>query len=187
MALEQDSRRLTFNEYLSLPEGHYQLIEGYLIVTPAPSLRHQTLQWQLLAALGPYARDHQLGHIFGAPCDVLLREGEPAVVVQPDVLLVATGGRAELTEARVVGPPDLVVEILSPGNARLDSVKKRALYEEHGVLEYWMVLPDLEQVEVLRRDINGKFGRPAVFESDDTLTTPLLPGFELPVRQLFQV
>jgi Uma2 family endonuclease len=186
MALEQDSRRLTFKEYLALPEGHYQLIEGVLVVTPAPSLRHQTLQWQLLAALGPYVRDHQLGRVFGAPCDVLLRAGDPAVVVQPDVLFVASGGRAELTEARVVGPPDLVIEILSPGNARLDSVKKRALYEEHGVIEYWMVLPDLEQVEVLRRVVNDKFGRPVVFESDDTLTTPLLPGFELSVRHVFQ-
>ena len=83
MAIEQDAPRLTFDEYLALPEGHYQLIEGVLIVTPAPSLRHQTLQWQLLAALGPHVRDHQLGHIFGAPCDVLLQLSDPAIVVQP--------------------------------------------------------------------------------------------------------
>jgi Uma2 family endonuclease len=79
-----------------------------------------------------------------------------------------------------------VVEVVSHSNARHDSIKKRQLYADYGVQEYWMVLPELEQVEVLRREGGPGFGRPVVLEAGDHLTTPLLPGFELAVQQLFE-
>ncbi len=78
-----------------------------------------------------------------------------------------------------------MVEVLSPGDPRLDSVKKREIYASCGVREYWMVLPDLDQVEVLRQAPAGGFDRPILLEPGDVLTTPLLPGFELPLAELF--
>ena len=110
-----------------------------------------------------------LGHVYDAPTDVVLSEADPAVVVQPYVLFVAPRGRATLTAQGVSGPPDLVVEVLSPGNASLDAIKKRELYGKFGVQEYWMVLPELLQIEVLRRSHDGGFELPLadLFEPED--------------------
>lgn len=74
--------------------------------------------------------------------------------------------------------------MLSPSHLALDLVKKRALYEAHGVREYWIVFPEADQVQVLRRGEAG-FERPALLEAPDLLTTPLLPGFELPLTAYF--
>lgn len=186
MALEREAPLVTFAEYQALPEGSYNLIDGVLIVTPAPTLHHQIIQIRLIAFLYPYVRTHRLGIVCGAPCDVVLREADPAIVVQPDVLFVARIGRARLTKAGIDGPPDLAVEILSPGSVKLDSVKKRQLYATYGVREYWMVLPDLEQVEVLRQAGEGAFARPILLEAVDMLTTPLLPDFSLSLTELFE-
>lgn len=185
MALEQGNPRITLAEYMALPEGHYNLIEGVLLVTPAASPRHQTLVQRLTTALSTHVHARKLGAVWPS-VDVFLREIDPAVVVQPDVLYVARGGKARVERRGVVGAPDLAIEVLSPGNPRLDTVKKRALYDEFGVIEYWMVLPDLDQVQVLRRDANGQFGHPMLLDADEVLSTPLLPGFELPLTELFE-
>lgn len=185
MALEQGNPRLTYAEYLTLPEGHYNLIDGVLLVTPAASPRHQTLVMRLAMALTLFVRPRKLGAVWASPLDVTLREADPAIVVQPDVLYVARDGAARITRRGVSGPPDLVVEVLSPGNPRLDAVKKREIYASCGVREYWMVLPDLDQVEVLRQRPTGGFERPTLFEPGDMVTSPLLPGFELSLADLF--
>jgi Uma2 family endonuclease len=187
MAIESRHPLITFAAYLALPEGNYDLIEGELIVTPAPSLLHQQLQAHLLSALHGWNRQQGLGMVCGAPTDVVLEETDPAVVVQPDVLFVAKTGAARLTKRGVVGPPDLVVEIVSPGTTRLDGVKKRALYERHGVREFWLVLPDLDQIEALRLDATGRFFAPTLIDATGILESPLLPGFSLPLSELFDV
>jgi Uma2 family endonuclease len=139
-----------------------------------------------VGAIESYVRTHRLGVALGAPFDVILRRQDPAVVVQPDFLFVARAHMDRMQESGLFGPPDLVVEVVSPSNARHDSIKKRQLYADHGVQEYWLVLPEVEQVEVLRREGGPGFGRPTVVEAGDVLTTPLLPGFELAVADLFE-
>jgi Uma2 family endonuclease len=176
---------MSYKEYTALPEGRYELIEGEFIVTPSATPRHQLLVGALHFALLGFVRAHRLGQVFQAPLDVLLREPDPALVVQPDLPFVPREGAARVAERNVVGPPALVVEALSPSNAKHDAVRKRALYEAHGVQEYWMVLPDLEQIEVLRLNEDRRFERPQLLEAPDILTTPLLPGFELPLAELF--
>lgn len=185
MALEWNEQPMTLAAYLELPEGSYNLIEGRLYVSPSASPWHQSLVIRLAAALEAFVRPARLGRVYAAPLDVYLREEEPAIVVQPDVLFVARDGKAQVTRRGIQGPPALAVEVLSPSNASLDAVKKRAIYERVGVEEYWMVLPDLEQVEVLRREGAG-FARPQLLEHGDTLTTPLLPGFAFAIADLFE-
>ena len=185
MALERGDRLTTYAEYLALPEGHYDLIDGVLLMTPAASPRHQSLVVRLTVALATHVRAQQGGAVWAAPLDVVLREADPALVVQPDVLYVSRGGAARVNRRGVAGPPDLVIEVLSPSNPRLDAVRKRQIYADHGVREYWLVLPDLEQVEVLRQAATGGFARPLLLDRGDTLETPLLPGFALPLAELF--
>ncbi|MDB5099504.1 MAG: hypothetical protein JWM80_3925 [Cyanobacteria bacterium RYN_339] len=184
MALERNEQLMTFAEYRELPEGCYNLIEGHLIMTPAPSLWHQCLSSRLNDALKAYVSSRNLGWVYYAPLDVILSETFPPIVMQPDVLFVARDGEAQRTSKGIAGPPALVIEVLSPSNQSLDAIKKRALYERFGVQEYWMVLPDMAQVEVLRRE-GERFARPLLLEAPDVLATPLLPGFGLDLAGLF--
>lgn len=186
MAVEPRRARMTYAAYCALPEGRYDLLEGELVMTPSPSRRHQLIQLRLAAALLAWAEERDAGHVYGAPLDVLLRAADPAVVVQPDVVYVAPGSQATLTDGGIEGPPDLVVEIVSPGSVREDGVRKRALYEAHGVPEYWLVLPDLDQVEVMTLGSDGRFERPRLCDTRDALSSARLPGFSLTLASLFR-
>ena len=87
----------------------------------------------------------QLGEVFPAPVDVLL---SPLTVVQPDLVFVAQGRRDIITERAIEGPPDLVVEILSPTTAEHDRQQKAQIYARYGIPHYWIVAPDQRQLEV---------------------------------------
>ena len=91
-----------------------------------------------------------------------------------------------LTTQHVRGAPDLVVEILSPGTRRTDEITKRRLYERFGVQEYWVLDPELDSVKAYRRG-EAAFERVAELnaEGEDVLTTPLLPGWSMPVAEIF--
>jgi Uma2 family endonuclease len=133
MALERDRAYTSLAAYRALPEGHYDLIEGELFVTPSPTYRHQVIKGTAYRALFAHAQAHQAGWVLDAPLDVTLVETEPPVVVQPDVLFLARAHGDRIVQGGVDGPPDLVVEIVSPGSMRLDGVRKREHYERHGV------------------------------------------------------
>lgn len=184
MALEQGNRFITLEDYMALPEGCYDLIEGELFVTPAPLVPHQELAMRLYVAIGGYVRANRLGKAYPAPTDVYFRSSEPAVVLQPDLLFVTAPTKGRLTRRGVEGPPDLVVEIVS--DMRIDGNRKRAIYERFGVPELWLILPELSQIEILRLGPANKFGRPALHEAPDVVTTPLLPGFGLDLTDFFE-
>jgi len=127
--------------------NRYETIAGELFVTPAPSLRHQAVLARLHLAIGPYVERHQLGNLLFAPLDVVYG---PMTLVEPDLLFVSSKRRQVLTEREVIGAPDLVVEVLSPSTARTDRGRKRALYQETGVREYWIVDAERNRVEIWR-------------------------------------
>jgi Uma2 family endonuclease len=179
--------KLTYEDYLYFPEDgrRHELIDGEHFVTAAPNIKHQTTVSRLHLSLGGFVRVGRLGEVWPAPMDVVLAESD---VVQPDLLFVskarlylAAGG------ANIQGAPDLVVEVLSPKTRRTDAITKRHLYEKYGVLEYWIVDPELETVEIYRL-IGGAFRREAELstEQEDVLTTPLLPGLEIALTEIFE-
>ena len=108
-------------------------------MTPAPATRHQIIVGRLLHLLLSYLETHPVGTVLTAPYDVLLSDTD---IVQPDVLYVRNNSKAQVTEKNVQGPPDLVVEILSPGTAARDRDLKRKRYERFGVQEYWPLIRD---------------------------------------------
>jgi Uma2 family endonuclease len=107
-------------------------------------------------------------------------------VVVPD-LLVVMGDQDVLTKKNCHGAPALVIEILSPATAARDRTKKRVLYERCGVREYWVVDPRGDAITVHRRS-GDRFDKPVVFRASEaqTLETPLLPGFSLPLTPYFR-
>ena len=108
-------------------------------------------------------------------------------VVEPDLLFVAADQSAILTDKHVRGAPALVIEILSPRTRKTDELTKRRLYERAGVREYWIVDPELDVVQVFRREVQG-LSRVADLsrEAGDNLTAPLLPGLAISLPELFR-
>lgn len=188
MALELPKPPIGYAEYAAIDDGNrYQLIEGELFMTPSPSQRHQRVLGQLYGAFFVHLREHGGGDVFFAPFDVVLKASKPGTVVQPDLMFISNERHERLTEANVQGAPDLVVEVLSPSNARLDTIRKLAIYAASGVREYWIVPDDFDRVEVLRRAPDGGFQRPELYLPGDVLQTDLLPGLAIPVESLFEL
>jgi Uma2 family endonuclease len=176
--------RLTHADYLLFPDDgkRHELIGGEHFVTPSANLRHQRISANLFRRLDSFLREHQLGEVFFAPLDVIFTDHD---VVEPD-LIVVLRERSAILQDWVRGVPDLLVEIVSPSNRRHDEVRKRDLYERVGVSEYWLVDPEVEMVKVYRRE-GPRFGRPEQLSLHraDVLTSSLLPGFSLPLAEVF--
>jgi len=179
--------RFTYEDFLLFPDDgkRHEIIDGEHYVTPAPNLRHQDLAGRLYIAIGNYLAHHPgTGRVFVAPLDVVFSLYD---VVEPDLLFVAGDQLAILTPQNVQGAPALVVEVLSKGTRKRDEQIKRRLFERGGVREYWLVDPELDLVKVHRREEGGPLPRVAELtaENHEVLTTPLLPGFSLPLAAFF--
>lgn len=139
-------RQWTVDDLQDLPDdgNRYEIIDGELFVTPAPSLRHQEAIARLYLILHDYLERERVGHVFFAPADVIF---SPRRAVQPDLLVtpLVAGRRPERFEdvKRLL----LAVEVLSPTTARADRVSKRKLYREEPVDEYWIVDLDARAIE----------------------------------------
>lgn len=136
---------VTVEEYLAMPETTIQhnLIEGRLYVSAAPTPRHQEIVGRLFARLLGFA-DESGGRAYPAPTDFMLGDG---AVVQPDIGYIGPD-RLDIVQERVLGGPDIAIEILSPGTRRFDRVRKLRTYEKNGVREVWLVDPDSQTVIV---------------------------------------
>jgi len=179
-------QKLTYDDFLLFPDDgmRHELIDGEHYETPSPILRHQAISGRLYLAIGGWLRDHPSGQIFYAPLDVILSRFD---VVEPDLLYVSNERATALLSGNwVTGAPDLVVEIGSPGTRRRDETIKRRLYENSNVLEYWVVDPEVDVIRVYRRS-GDRFEGPVELsaEAGDVLTTPLLPGLEIPLADVY--
>ena len=183
MATTQPVVKLTCEDYRTASaDERYELLDGDLVMVAAPNLKHQKVLRRLSQGLGQFIDEHGLGEFFFAPCDVVLSDTD---VVQPDLLFVSREREHLLSGGEnVQGAPDLVVEILSPATADRDRGYKRELYGRHGVTEYWLVDPIAETVSIHRRR-EGVLAVTRTFSRKQTLRSPLLPGLELDLNDVF--
>jgi len=178
-----EKKRYTYRDYLSFPDDGYtyQIIDGEVFMAPAPSPYHQRISRNIEFILWRFVSERGLGEVLDAPCDVVLSEEN---VVQPDLLFISRERLSIIGEASVNGPPDLVVEIISPSTETLDREVKRRLYERFGVKEYWVVDPERREIEIwLLRE--GRFELYGRFGPGQTLTSPVLKGLEFEVGEVF--
>jgi Uma2 family endonuclease len=176
------SVKFTYQDYLRLPEDRrYEIIDGELFLTPAPGTYHQRIEMKLLFLLFGHVKEHDLGEVLPAPCDLVLSQTD---VVQPDIFFIAKERREIVGEKYVSAAPDLVVEILSESTAKRDRGIKAKMYERFGVPELWIVDPWTKRVEIFRR-LEGKLQPHAVFGFSETLLTPTFPGLEIPLAEVF--
>ena len=159
----------------------HELWDGALIMSPTPSFFHQEIAFRFHRALHDWVATHKLGKVIGAPIDMVL---SPHRAVQPDVAFIAKD-RLAIIQRVIVGPADLVAEVVSLGGRNRDRIEKRDLYEQHGVKEYWIIDPEPETVEVLAL-VNGRYELVRRSLPGETASSRLLPGFEVSVSYLFR-
>jgi Uma2 family endonuclease len=173
----------TAQDYKNLPETgpRYQLVDGNLIVAPAPNRYHQDISRNLEFILCAYLKKHPIGKMYHAPFDVYLDEHN---VFQPDILFVSKERAGILTDQGAEGAPELIVEILSPSTAQLDLDRKKKVYAQHRVIELWIIVPETRQVQIYR--LQEHPGRPsAIYERADVFESILLPGLRLEAAEIF--
>jgi len=185
MTVQPPARLFSYDDYAAIGDGRrYQVLDGELVLTPSPFRRHQRLLGRLFRWASDHVDETGAGEVFIAPFDVVLAAASPATVLQPDLLFVAKGRPGVSTKANVQGPPDLVVEILSRSTARLDRVRKLALYARFGVPEVWFLPYDDARIDVLR--LAGEtYGEPQAFRAGDAFASLALPGLAIDVGALF--
>lgn len=178
-----EALKFTYSDYLLLPDNgkRYEILEGELLMSPAPNAKHQTTLIRLVRILSAYVEKNILGQVFIAPFDVVISKND---VVQPDLIFIPTKNEFKIKSSHMEGAPDLVVEIVSPGSAQRDRIIKRKIYALHGVKEFWLVHPEKEQIQILRLE-KGDFKRIAELKREDILTSPLLSGLEIRLVDVF--
>ncbi len=180
--------RLSVEEFMELPDTYdkrkMELDEGELYIMPRPRTGHQFLQIRVAGYVDRYLDEFndppaQVFH------DVIVALSlESRILYSPDLVVILQGGRATVTDRMVEGVPDIVLEILS-SDRRRDLVRKRQVYAEAGVPEYWIFDPREDTAALLElRD--GQYVERAVLTAADTLTTPLMPGFAIPLADVFR-
>ena len=182
-------RRFTYADYCSWPEDErWELIDGVAFdMSPAPARIHADLTKMLFLFLQGYFESRAC-KVYFAPFDVRLPETNESAenietVVQPDILVVCDNEKLDDKGCR--GAPDLAIEILSPSTASKDCIQKRALYEKHGVKEYWLVDPWNRVVTIYCLGSDNLFGKPLVFGDTDKVKVGLFPDLEIDLSTIF--
>ena len=174
--------KFTYQDYINTPDDkRYELIDGELILAPAPRRDHQTVDTRLGWRIARFVEENALGVVYSAPRDVVLSDTD---VVQPDLMFISNERMHIDTEAEIWGGPDLVIEILSPSTAGRDRTVKQVLYARHGVNEYWLIDVDARTIEVLLLGDQG-FEPITTYGEGDTLASPTLPGFSILVDDVY--
>ncbi|MGH9835216.1 MAG: Uma2 family endonuclease [Blastocatellia bacterium] len=191
VAEREIKKKITYEEYLAMPETNlrYEIVDGEMIMSPAPTSEHQWFLSNLFNTLCAYVKRKKLGVVLPAPVDVLIRKA-PLKTRQPDILYLSaerTGirGRDQLREMPVIEvAPDLVVEVLSPSDTRGVLRNKLQDYIKIGVRECWLISSEAETVEVLKLSPEGP-KRIHLFGAGDTLRSEILPGSKMKVDDIF--
>ena len=173
----------TYEDYAALPDDglRYEIVNGVLVMAPAPTPEHQDIVGEIYVALRAYVKLAGLGRVFMGPLDVQL---SPENTFQPDLVVLLNAHLERVTEKKISGAPDLAVEIASPSTAAYDRLTKYEKYAQAGITEYWIVKPTRRTVEVLVLE-NGEYRSLGVFSEQATLPSQVIPGLPVRVEQFF--
>ena len=179
-----ENRSFTYADYLKWEEPvRYELFNGEAFMMASPSVAHQALQAGLTAMFDNWLQGKSC-KVFGSPLDVRLfpkNDKSDTTVVQPDMLVVCD--QSKLSKGSVDGPPDLIIEIMSPSNTHSELFRKFHYYLKAGVREYWVIDPELKKVSVHVYE-NGHYIS-TNYEDNDRIPVTILPGLEISLKELW--
>ena len=178
--------RMSLDEFLALGEtdGKWELDDGVLYIMASGTPDHQFLGLEFSRRILDYldSFDEPPAHLFQEMTTILSRELQRAP--EPDIVVILSEKRDIIGRTHVEASPDIVAEILSTDRNR-DLVRKRQIYAEAGVLEYWLIDPENDSVMQLElRD--GEYFQRVILGAGDALTTPLLPDLSIPLAEVFR-
>ncbi len=177
--------KLTYDDLESIPQeregDRHEIIDGELVVTPSPAPVHQIISRSLFRRLDQHVIAGELGEVLYAPIDIRLT---PDNVLILEIMFIARDRTHVVGTKAVDAPPDVVVEILSPGTRRRDLTVKRDLYARFGVREYWIADPAAGTVEVLER-IGNSF-TPVPLLDEGMIQSRVLPELRLTLEMVFE-
>ncbi len=173
----------TYEDYAALPADgrRYEIVNGVLVMAPAPTPEHQDIVGEIYVALRAYVKLAGLGRVFMGPIDVQL---SPENMFQPDLVVLLNAHLERVAEKKITGAPDLAVEIASPSTAAYDRLTKYEKYAQAGITEYWIVKPTSRTVEVLVLE-RGEYRSLGIFSGQQTLPSRVVPGLPVMVEQFF--
>ncbi len=176
------NRKLDYSDYAAIPDDgrRYEVLEGSLHVTPAPSTGHQHAAKRLFRQVEEYFEGRSLGEVFFSPIDVILG---PHDVVQPDLVVVAR--REQVSKRGVEGVPLLVIEILSPSTREHDRSRKATRYAALGIPHFWLVDPDARRIECYRLE-GPRYALATRGEGAAAVSHPDWPGLTLELAPLWR-
>jgi Uma2 family endonuclease len=185
------SQEYTYADYMQWTfEERLELIKGKIFkMSPAPSPTHQLVPVEITRELANYLKGKSC-KVFSAPFDVRLahlgkKDKEIITVVQPDICVICD--TTKIDGRGCLGAPDIIIEILSPGNSKTELKNKYEVYEECGVKEYWLIVPEMPGVFVYILNPDGRYVGVRPQFDEIVLTTPILPGFQLDLDEVFGV
>lgn len=158
-----------------------EIINGEEVVSPSPFGKHQDIASKLHIAIGYYVQTKKLGKIFSS-LDVIFEEG--MYRFQPDILFIRNENMG-IFQDWVRGVPDMVCEIVSSGSYDKDTVVKRAIYEKYRVPEYWIVIPELQVVEILTIE-GDKYKQYCIAGLEGVVTSKVIDGLTITVKEIFE-
>lgn len=184
------SKTYTYADYLQWKfEERIELIKGKIFkMSPAPSSFHQEIAVEITRVFANYLKG-KMCKVYPAPFDVRLTKKslmneDVITVVQPDICVVCD--RRKIDKAGCIGTPDIVVEILSPGNNKTELQNKYDVYEENGVQEYWIVSPQDKTFFKYILNQDGVYFPSKLLTTGSEVTTPVLPCFVMSLEEVFK-
>ena len=174
----------TYEDYLRLEDDkRYEVINGRLTELTTPTPLHQGILGNIVFLVWDFVQKREVGKILHAPLDVVFSAKN---VLQPDIIFISKDRLGIIGEKAIMGPPDLVVEIISPATVRRDTVVKKGIYERFGVKEYWIVYPEEKAVEVWVLNNKGKYELFNVAEGEGRVKSKVLEGLEIDLKEVFK-
>jgi Uma2 family endonuclease len=177
---------VSVNEYFEIRENSEELLEyidGFVYMSPSPSTKHQRVSSRLQVKFAVFL-DGKPCEVFDAPYDVELKndQTEGTNIVIPDISIICD--KSGFTDARYVGVPNLIVEILSPSNQSHDLITKLNLYMNYGVKEYWIINPMLNSITVYSLNDEEMYEQHDMKTNIGKITSKFLEGFSVDLEQV---
>lgn len=176
-----DKPKYTYQDYLQWPETErWEIIDGAIYaMSPSPGLLHQLISGRVFGFLFS-ALERKSCIPFHAPFDVVFSESD---IVQPDLFVVCDSQK--MTDACILGAPDMIIEILSPSSMTKDHSTKKDLYQKYGVKEYVIIDPLWERVYRYTLSESNQYGESEIYQIPQNIPFATLPGISLPLEKVF--